>query len=249
MRGDNQSLWYCVRQRAGPLVKECRALRPRLSRYDSREDRRDKNEIVRSKHTAVCRTQVDRLELRLAEFGFRGSHYTMTCDDFHLPDRYDGMRTMFRAARTRMHRWHGGPFDWIGCIEGKHGDHRLHVHLVLRDEDFSPAEVRHLWTAGDVDDEPVLMREGGYRRLAKYFNKERPDGFVIPLGKHPWSCSRGLKAQIPEPERWRDDSGLIEVPDNVIWCRKGAHENDFGAYYYASYILPDGPQFGGRFFI
>lgn len=22
--GDNQSLWYCVRQRAGPLVKECR---------------------------------------------------------------------------------------------------------------------------------------------------------------------------------------------------------------------------------
>ena len=157
MRGDNQSLWYCVRQRAGPLVKECRALRPRLSRYDSREDRRDKNEIVRSKHTAVCRTQVDRLELRLAEFGFRGSHYTMTCDDFHLPDRYDGMRKMFRAARTRMQRWHGGPFDWIGCIEGKHGDHRLHVHLVLRDEDFSPAEVRHLWTAGDVDDEPVLM--------------------------------------------------------------------------------------------
>ena len=35
----------------------------------------------------------------------------------------------------------------------------------------------------------------------------------------------------------------------MIWCRKGAHENDFGAYYYASYILPDGPQFGGRFFI
>ena len=57
------------------------------------------------------------------------------------------------------------------------------------------------------------------------------------------------KAQIPEPERWRDDSGLIEVPDNVIWCRKGSHENDFGAYYYASYILPGGPQFGGRFFI
>ena len=174
--------WICVRQRAGPLVKECRALRPRLLRTDSPEDRRDKNEIVRSKHTAVCRTQVDRLELRLAAFGFHGSHYTLTCDDFHLPDRYDGMRKMFRAARLRMQRWHGGPFDWIGCIEGKHGDHRLHVHLVLRDEDFSPAEVRHLWTAGEVDDEPVLLKEGGYRRLAKYFNKERPDGFVIPLG-------------------------------------------------------------------
>ena len=26
--------WICVRQRAGPLVKECRALRPRLSKDD-----------------------------------------------------------------------------------------------------------------------------------------------------------------------------------------------------------------------
>lgn len=24
--------WYCVRQRAGPLTKECRAIRPRLSK-------------------------------------------------------------------------------------------------------------------------------------------------------------------------------------------------------------------------
>ena len=105
---DGEGKWICVRQRAGPLVKECRALRPRLSRYDTPEDRRDKNQIVRGPYTAVCRTQVDRLELRLAEFGFRGSHYTLTCDDAHLPDRYDGMRKMFRAARARMQRWRGG---------------------------------------------------------------------------------------------------------------------------------------------
>ena len=29
--------WYCTCQRAGPLVKECRAIRPRLARTDSRE--------------------------------------------------------------------------------------------------------------------------------------------------------------------------------------------------------------------
>lgn len=232
--------WICVRQRAGPLVKECRALRPRLLQRDSPEDRREKNEIVRSPHTAVCRTQVDRLELDLALFGFRGSHYTMTFDDGHLPRDFNGVRKYFRAFRERMKRWHGGPYDWIGCIEGKHGDHRLHVHLVLRDQDFSPAEVRYLWRGGEVDDEPVLRKEGGYRRLAKYLNKERPDGFVIPLGKHPWSCSRGLKAQMPPAERWRDASGVIYVPDNVIWTRRGEHSNDFGAYYYASYILPRG---------
>ena len=239
--------WICVRQRAGPLVKECRALRPRIYQADSPEDRRDKREIVNSPHSAVCRTQVDRLELRLATFGFDGSHYTLTYDADHLPPDYGQVRKSFRAFRERAKRWrHGEPYDWIGCIEGRHGDHRLHIHLVLRDGDFSPAEVRHLWRGGDVDDEPVLMREGGYRRLAKYFNKERPDGFVIPLDKKPWTTSRGLKAQIPEAERWRDDSAVIEVPDDVLWCRRGNHVNEFGAYYYASYILPGQPRFGGR---
>ena len=48
--------WICVRQRAGPLVKECRALRPRIYQTDSPEDRRDKREIVSSPHSAVCRS-------------------------------------------------------------------------------------------------------------------------------------------------------------------------------------------------
>lgn len=33
--GLKQELWICTRQRAGPLAKECRALRPRLSANDN----------------------------------------------------------------------------------------------------------------------------------------------------------------------------------------------------------------------
>ena len=36
-------IWTCERQRAGPLVKECRAIRPRLSAEDSVYDRTEKN--------------------------------------------------------------------------------------------------------------------------------------------------------------------------------------------------------------
>ena len=79
------AVWYCTRQRAGPLVKECRALRPRLSQEDTREDHRAKQEILRYSHSAVCRSQADRLELRLALYGYEGSHYTLTFDDEHLP--------------------------------------------------------------------------------------------------------------------------------------------------------------------
>ena len=96
--------WICVRQRAGPLTKECRALRPRLSKYDSREDRQEKNEILRSQHTAVDRTSVDHLELRLALFGFEGTHYTLTYDDYHLPGDFSGVRRSWRSFMERAKR-------------------------------------------------------------------------------------------------------------------------------------------------
>lgn len=232
------AIWYCTRQRAGPLVKECRAIRPRLRPEDTRDDHRAKQEILRYAHSAVCRSQADRLELRLALFGYEGSHYTLTFDDAHLPRNFDGVRKVLRAYQARCKRWrHDKPYDWIYAIEGKHGDHRWHIHQILRDSDFSPAEIRYLWHQGDVDDEPVLRKEGGYRRLAEYLNKESSDGFWIPIGRHPWSCSRSLSQRVPPPERWRDESGVIEIPDEVMWARRGQRENDFGAYYYGSYII------------
>ena len=93
-----------------------------------------------------------------------------------------------------------------------------------------------------MDDEPVLRKEGGYRRLAEYFNKERPDGFKIPLGKHPWSCNLSLSRSLEPPEEWEDESGVIDIPNDVLWARRGQVTNDFGAYYYASYILPKKPR-------
>ena len=235
--------WYCTRQRAGPLIKECRALRPPLGPSGTRQDAVDKRQLRRNGHSAVSRSQVDRLELRLALFGYEGSHYTLTYDFDHLPKDYDGVRRYFRAFLARAKRWqHGDPFDWIVCIEGRHGDHRYHIHLILRDSQFSPAEVRYLWRGGEVDDEPVLRKEGGYRRLAEYFNKERPDGFKIPLGKHPWSCNLSLSRSLEPPEEWEDESGVIDIPNDVLWARRGQVTNDFGAYYYASYILPKKPR-------
>lgn len=238
---DSDGPWICYRQRAGPLVKETRCIRPRLSQQDGRDDRKDKNAIIRAQRAAIGRSSVDRLEVRLAQFGYEGVHYILTLDDDHLPERFDGLRRISRAFVERGRRWKGRGFDRITCMEGLHGGHRYHIHMVLRYSDFSPAEVRHLWQCGEVDDEPVLLGQGGFRRLAKYFNKERPDGAQLPLGKHPWSCSRGLA--LPPPERWRSGSGQICIPDEAVWSRRGGTENDFGAYRYASYILPKGGQY------
>lgn len=250
--GVSPPIWYCCRQRAGPLVKECRALRPRFGPDDSQLDHRAKEEIKRYQRNAVNRHQVDRLEIRLALFGKAGTHYTLTYDDCHIPKDFSGVRRSLRSffARTKRKR-DGAPLDYIYAIEGLHGDHRYHVHFVCDYYDLSPVEISKLWRNGTVDDEPVLLTrkyidpetrevvevsEGGYRRLAEYFNKERTDGVMIPIGRHPWSCSRSLNAKVPQPEKWTDESGIIEIPQNVVWSRRGGIENDFGSYYYGSWI-------------
>ena len=127
--------------------------------------------------------------------------------------------------------------------------------------DISPAEMLPsesgdwpgLWRIGGVDVEYVLepnrkvclannevveVDRSGFRRIAEYLNKERTDGFVIPIGRHPWSCSRSLRAKLPPPEKWKDSSGVIDVPRDAVWVRRGSVDNDWGAYYYASWIEP-----------
>lgn len=232
--------WYCCRQRAGPLVKECRALRPRLT-AESATDESAKRELRHKENGTFERRQVDRLELRIALMGYKSSMHTLTFDNEHLPVNFIGVRQALKNFFKRAQRWRESlgkspAFCYAYCIEGLHGERRYHIHLITRDDELSPAEVAYLWKCGTVDNEPVLKESGGFRRLAEYLNKERTDGFVIPIGRHPWSCSRTLSNQLPPPEKWRDTDGGIAVPEDAIWVRRGSVENDFGSYCYASWI-------------
>ena len=230
--------WFCVRQRAGPLVKECRALRPRLSASDSLYERTEKNKILRPpRDSSVCRTRVDRLELRLALFRFEGTRYDLSFDAGHLPERFQDVRKVWRSFLARLRRQKGEPFDYIYLIEGRHGDHRYHIHIVLRYGDFPPSLILHLWKYGNVEDEPLLRGpHDSYRRTAKYFNKEATDGFILPIGARLWNCSQSLNRKLPPPEKWMDTSGVIEIPDSVSISGRNSVENQFGAYYYGWYI-------------
>ena len=235
--------WICVRQQAGPLVKECRALRPNYSRYDTPDVRREKAEIKRSSGvTSVCRTRRDRLELRLALFGRDGIFYTLTFDREHECYSLDEVRRRWKAFLYRLRKWSGRQeIDYIYLIEGRHGDRRYHIHAVLRDSEFPPAVVRYLWPFGvDVDDQPLLKGEkDSYARLAEYMNKERSDGVVLPLDRKLWVSSRSLCRQLPAVETWRDSSGVIEIPTGaVVLQHQPLYRNRFGCYTYAKWLLP-----------
>lgn len=234
---------YCVRQRAGPLVKESRAIRPRLSQSDGFYERAEKNKLLRPpRDSSVCRSRVDRLELLLALFGYDGWSYTLTFSDDHLPGSFPEVRKRWRSLLRRMRLFHGAPFDYVYLIEGRHGDHRYHLHLTVRYSEFPPTVMEELWRFGFVEGGP-LLRLGRdpydtYRRTAKYYCKEQTDGMTIPIDARTWVASQSLRAQLPPPEVFRSESCHIDVPANCRVCGRNHVENAFGQYHYAWWIAP-----------
>ena len=163
--------------------------------------------------------------------------YTLTFNDAQLPHSFQGVRQVWRNFLGAMRRWRKDSFDYVYAIEGRHGDKRFHIHLVLRDADFTLEEVRFLWPGGFVDGEPLLQGpEDSFRRMARYLVKERHDGWVIPLGARTWVASRSLYGKLPAVEKWRAEDGNIPVPNQATWAEENCTRNPFGAYHYAAYI-------------
>lgn len=160
--------FVCVRQRAGAFVKAFSTDRACFVRRS-----KDSKGLIRKRAgPAMCRTSVDKLELRLALFGYDGVFYTLTFASEHLPADLDGVQAVWDAFLKRLARWNrrmgrgGSPDFYVYRIEGLHGDHRYHIHAFLRDSDFPPTVVRYLWDWGEVDDEPWdrkrVLAEKGY---------------------------------------------------------------------------------------
>lgn len=232
--------WVRICQRAGPLVKECRYRRPTLSKADLPSVRQEKNAIISFlRNSSFRRTPVDRLELMLALFGAAGHVYCLTFEEMFLPESFRDVRLVWRNFLNAMRRYRARPFDYVYVIEGKHGDHRYHIHMVLRRDDFTPADVRYLWPGGHVDDEPLLLsRSDTYRRTAKYFTKERTDGIILPIGSRTWVASRSLYDQLPPPEKTEVKTGCIRIPSSCRILDKESKANPFGEYHYAAYMQP-----------
>lgn len=200
--------------------------------------RREKNSVLNLiRDSSFRRTPQDRLELMLALFGHTGRVYCLTFSDDYLPENFKGVREVWRHYLRQLRKVLGRSFDYIYVIEGKHGDHRYHIHLVLRDEDFSPAIIRKHWGYGHVDSGPLLLSpEDSFLRTAIYFTKERTDGVVLPIGCRTWVASRSLTRQLQPPEKWRSDSGEIPVPDCVGYLAETTKMNPFGMFRFASFI-------------
>ena len=234
--------WTKVQQQAGPLVKIVKYQRPNRLVSDMPGVRRDKNEIIRAiRDSCFRRTPTDKLELMLALMGWHCTVYVLTFYEETLPKDFAGVRSAWTSFRSAMKRLHGGVFDYVYVIEGLHGGKRYHIHLVLRDEDFTVEEVRRCWPGGIVlDPEPLMQWDGDtFLRTARYFTKERRDGDRLPERKRLWAASLSLYRKLEPPVKSVCSSGDIPVPQGakVHSCTRRA--NPFGRFHYTTYIMPD----------
>lgn len=230
--------FVCVSQRAGPYVKAFVTDRQAFL-HRNRGD--SPNAIRKRCGPAMSRTTVDKLELRLALFGYDGVFYTLTFADEYLPQKLEGVQKVWECFIKRLKRWHkkldkGALKFYVYRIEGRHGDHRWHIHCFLRDQDFPPAVVRYLWTWGEAYDVPYdykrIHKEGGYWNLARYFTKEVPE-----VGRHAWGASHALSAMIPAPQVSFTKTGRINVPREAVRLPvRDPGITEWGVFNYARYL-------------
>lgn len=233
------SQFLTVQQRAGPFVKAFSTDR----RSFLRRNVDSISEGVRRRCApALSRTSVDKLELRLALFGFDGIFYSLTFADEFLPQDYEGVCRIWDAFYKRLKRWLRRALDrpliyYVYRIEGLHGDHRWHIHVFLREQDFPPAVVQYLWDWGEVNmvlyNRERVLSAGGYRALAVYFTKEVPQ-----VGRHPWGCSRQLGGLLPLPEVHLTDTGQLRVPRSAVRLPLAAppKSTEWGVFSYVRYL-------------
>ena len=188
------------------------------------------------------RTSCQRLEcLLFANFGRDDSLVTLTYDEEHLPEARDGavkqVKKFIRALRDHR-KARGQPLHYIYVTEDKHGDGRIHHHMVVNGTGQDMEVIRTIWPNGLALLQNLRPRE--FPALARYLTKEPREYGRVDVGARNWSASRGLaKAVAPPAETVPDILTLQAPPGAYILENEGTTVNEYGNYQYIKYLMQD----------
>ena len=188
------------------------------------------------------RTSCQRLECLLyANFGRDDWLVTLTYDNDHLPaERNEAINQVKKFIRSlRAHRrLRGQSLRYVYVTEDKHGDGRVHHHMVVNGTGEDIEAIRSLWTNGMALMQNLRPRE--FPALARYLTKEPREYGRVDIGARNWSASKGLaKAVAPPAETVPDILTLQAPPGAYILENEGTTVNEFGNYQFIKYIVPD----------
>lgn len=222
---------------AGRLVKTILYTAP-----EPRDGERARAE--KSRMTAAAQQRMNdktargKLEMLLAaNFTGRDLFVTLTYRDGALPAKRAGAVKLVREFLKILRKYRaarGQELRYIYTTEEKHGEARLHHHIVINATGRDIEVIRSLWPYGDiVEAEPV--DETDFAALAAYITKESVEG--RPVGAQMWTRSRNLRKPTVETCFVPDDTTLA-APPGCHMIEREERMTEYGSYCYIKYRLP-----------
>lgn len=224
--------------RAGRLVYDIAYTVPRPN-ATPQERKRIREVTAEQIARTNCNSAQRKLELLMAaNFEMEDLVITPTYRDTDLPDSADVTRRrlgkVFKQLRA-YRKARGLPeLKYIYVLEGRHGDHRPHAHIIMNASEGDLELFKSLWIWGD-DVQLNYIRDRGYDGWAGYLTKERREASLN--GKKQWVGSRNLK----QPEikwAWVDDGASVDAPPGAQVLDEGGGRNEMASCRYIKYLLP-----------
>lgn len=224
--------------RAGRLVWDIAYTVPRPNA--SKQDRKRIREVTEEQ---VARTNANtaqrKLEMLMAtNFDEGDLVLTVTYRDADLPDSADVTRKHLGKVFAQMRAYRKArdlpELKYIYILEGRHGDHRPHAHIIINAAGGDLELMRSLWIWGD-DIQLNYIRERGYDGWAGYLTKERREASLN--GKKQFVGSRNLARPVTTYE-WVDDGTTVDAPPGAQVLDEGGGRNEIASCRFVKYLMP-----------
>lgn len=163
---------------------------------------------------------------------------TVTYRDADLPDSADVTRKHLGKVFSQMRAYRKArdlpELKYIYILEGRHGDHRPHAHIIINATGGDLELMRSLWIWGD-DIQLNYIRERGYDGWAGYLTKERREASLN--GKKQFVGSRNLARPVTTYE-WVDDGTTVDAPPGAQVLDEGGGRNEIASCRFVKYLMP-----------
>ena len=224
--------------RAGRLIWDIAYTVPRPN-ATAQERKRIREVTAEQIARTHCNTAQRQLELLMAtNFEPEDLVVTLTYRDEDLPASADVTRRRLAKVFAQIRAYRKArklpDLKYIYVLEGRHGDHRPHVHLILNAAGGDLELVRSLWIWGD-DIQLNYIHERGYDGWAGYLTKERREASLN--GKKQFVGSRNLARPIITYE-WVDDGATVDAPPGAQLLDEGGGRNEIASCRFVKYLLP-----------
>ncbi len=224
--------------RAGRLVWDITYTVPRPNA--SKQERKRIREVTEEQiQRTNANTAQRKLEMLMAtNFDDTDLVLTVTYRDADLPDSADVTRKhlgkVFAQMRTYRKARDLPELKYIYILEGRHGDHRPHAHIIINAAGGDLELMRSLWIWGD-DIQLNYIRERGYDGWAGYLTKERREASLN--GKKQFVGSRNLDRPVTT-YAWVDDGTTVDAPPGAQVLDEGGGRNEIASCRFVKYLMP-----------